>query len=360
MHLDDTPQSSLSVDTLVVAVLRFDASDRLIAMNTAAAALCGQSRRQARGRSVAELFPADATVSAALDRCRSDQEAVSLREHRLLLGLPPGQPETVMCEITPQDAGGTQLEILPLARFRRIEDENRLLQLNQSRQLFARGLAHEIKNPLGGMKGAAQLLAAELDDADQQEYLDIILRETDRLTRLVDRLMGPPGEPQRHPANIHEVLEQVIALVQLDSGGNLQLVKDYDPSLPDVRIDTEQMTQVFLNLLTNARHALLENDIEQPRVTIVTRIERRLTLRDRHYRQALRIEVRDNGPGIASEIADSLFMPMITSRPAGHGMGLAIAQDIVQRHDGLIEWERRDNQTSFIVLLPVSHQEAES
>lgn len=353
-HLDAPADQGL-LDSLSVAVLKFDSNGRLEFLNAAAAALCQLNRRHALGRSVEQLLPADSALPPAISRARDAQETVSLREHPLRIGLPPGEPLLVMCEVTPQESSAILLEIIPVARFRRIEDESRLLRQNDTQRLLVKALAHEIKNPLGGMRGAAQLLAAELDGEELQDYLKVIIREADRLRDLVDRLLGPGGRPRREWLNVHEILEHVAAVLEPELPDRIHWQRDYDPSLPDLALDPDQLTQVFLNIAGNSIAALAESppDSGEARLVVRTRVERNLTVRGERHRLALRVDISDNGPGVPEEIADSLFFPLVTGRNDGTGMGLAVAQDIVQRHGGLIEWERKENRTTFKVLLPI-------
>jgi two-component system, NtrC family, nitrogen regulation sensor histidine kinase GlnL len=214
-----------------------------------------------------------------------------------------------------------------------------------------RGLAHEVKNPLGGLRGAAQLLERELSDKQLKEYTRIIVHEADRLRNLVDRVMGGYTPLNKRPVNVHEVLEHVRKLVLVETPVGLTVRCDYDPSLPTLQADAEQLIQAALNILRNSVQALGGKGT----VVIRTRIERSFTIGHTHHRLALRVDIEDNGPGIPAELLDKIFYPMVTGRADGTGLGLSIAQDIVARHGGLIECASQPGRTLFTLYLPVEN-----
>jgi two-component system, NtrC family, nitrogen regulation sensor histidine kinase GlnL len=211
------------------------------------------------------------------------------------------------------------------------------------------GMAHEIKNPLGGIRGAAQLLERELDDKGLIEYTGIIINECDRLRKFVDRMLTTSTQPVKSDMNIHEVLEYVISVVRAENSHRLNIKKDYDPSIPSIKADREQIIQAVLNLLRNAVQAIEEDGY----ITLVTRIQRQVTIRQRLNRHIIEIDIIDDGPGIPPEIESGAFYPMVTGRAEGTGLGLSIAQQLIQSHGGLINYERKDNNTVFSILLPM-------
>jgi two-component system nitrogen regulation sensor histidine kinase GlnL len=211
-----------------------------------------------------------------------------------------------------------------------------------------RQLAHEIRNPLGGLRGAAQLLERELDDPELKEFTQIIISEADRLARLMEGLLGPEQSPDLEPLNIHEPLEYVATLVGSESD-QLEIIRDYDPSLPDLNLDRHQITQALLNLVRNAAQVLAGSG----RIILRTRILTNQLINKQRYRLVATLEIEDNGPGVPAEIADTLFYPLVTARDGGTGLGLPLAQDLVNRHNGLIEYESEPGRTVFIVHLPV-------
>ena len=219
-------------------------------------------------------------------------------------------------------------------------------------------MAHEIKNPLGGIRGAAQLLERQLDSAELREYTAVIIHEADRLRALADRMLGARQPPAFARVNIHQILERVRRILQAEAGDAVQLVRDYDPSLPEVWADPDQLIQVFLNIMGNAVQCLLEMPPNQaadrlaPRVLIRSRVLRRFTIGTRCHALLCQVEIEDNGPGISTELRETVFYPMVTGRSQGTGLGLPIAQAIMQQHGGLIECESQPGQTIFKVLVP--------
>lgn len=345
-----TPPLDDILDSLVTAVLRLGGGGRVVYLNPAAADLLETSPRHALGRSLAELLPADEQLASFVQRAQQNGEPLALAELQLLCGLPPGRRRLVACDMTPVEGSNElQIEFQLLDRRLAIAEEGGVLQNQQAQRLLFQALAHEIKNPLSGLRGAAQLLAAEAGGAVPQEYLDVMLRETDRLRDLVDTLLGPARAPRFATVNIHAVLEHVRTLLGVELPSTVAWQRDYDPSLPDLQADADQLTQVFLNLAGNALEAIQGNG----RLCLRTRVERHF-LRGQKHRMALRVDVEDNGPGVPNAMRASLFLPLVTSRADGTGLGLSIAQDIVQRHHGIIEWQSESGRTVFSVILPMN------
>ncbi len=218
-----------------------------------------------------------------------------------------------------------------------------------------RGLAHEIKNPLGGLRGAAQLLARELPSEDLADYTNIIIEEADRLRNLVDNMLGPNTNPRMEPTNIHEVLERVRHLVEAEGLGNIRVLRDYDPSIPELIGDREQLIQATLNIVRNAMQALQQHgySVENPQITLRTRALRQFTIGSHRYRLVCRVDVIDNGPGIPESVREAIFLPMVSGRPEGTGLGLSISQSIINRHRGLIECVSEPGSTVFTLNIPL-------
>ncbi|MDX1443058.1 MAG: nitrogen regulation protein NR(II) [Gammaproteobacteria bacterium] len=345
------------LDSLVTGVIHVDADLRVMLMNGAAADLLQTSPNAARLKPLPEFMPADTQFVPLLQRAMASGEPLTTGEHLLLAGPPPGNRHVVSLNITPlvEEGSGAIIELTGLDRRRSIAEEDRLAAQHQSQRSLVRGLAHEIKNPLGGLRGAAQLLAMDLDDPEHRETIDVMIRETDRLRDLVDNLLGPHRPLQKKAGNIHSITEHVLKLVESESPA-IKLRRDYDPSIPDFLFDQDQLTQVLLNLLRNATLALADIDAAEIRCT--TRVDRQYTLNGTRHRMICRCIIRDNGPGVPEELRDSLFYPLVTGRPDGTGMGLPIAQDIVQRHGGIIELHGGPGTTEFHVLLPMPEPEA--
>ena len=222
------------------------------------------------------------------------------------------------------------------------------------RDRLVRGLAHEIKNPLGGIRGAAQLLAMELDSEDQSEYTQMIIKQSDRLRELVDRLLGPNSLPQFTVQNIHAPIEAVLQLVKADNKFNINIVRDYDPSIPDLSIDANMIQQALLNIIKNAMQALEEANANLPKIKIKTRVARQQVVQGKKHPLCAVIYIDDNGPGIPKSLRDTLFYPMVTSRKNGSGLGLSIAQTLLEHHQGKIELESRHGRTEFSIILPIT------
>jgi two-component system nitrogen regulation sensor histidine kinase GlnL len=214
-----------------------------------------------------------------------------------------------------------------------------------------RQLAHEIKNPLGGIRGAAQLLGKQLNDAELNEYTDVIISETDRLAGLVDTLLGPGGPPNKQPVNVHELLEYVVRIIEAEEQEKLAFTRDYDPGLPLIDLDRDQIVQALLNLVRNAAAAL----DGQGTITLRSRAVTNFTIGDTRHSVIASIEIQDDGPGIPADLQDSVFYPLVTSRPDGTGLGLPGAQELLSRHGGMIEFESRPGRTVFFVRIPI-HQ----
>jgi two-component system nitrogen regulation sensor histidine kinase GlnL len=250
------------------------------------------------------------------------------------------------------------IEFQALDRLLKITRDEALLNNQQATKALLRGMAHEVKNPLGGIKGAAQLLLRELEDKDHHEYLNIVIDEADRLRNLVDRMLGPRTPPKIQEHNLYEILEHVCQISQADSGNEITIVKDYDPSIPDILVDKDQMIQACLNILGNACQTLLENKFlkggqPDPKIILRTRILRHFTIAAERYSMVVKVDFIDNGPGIPEDIKETLFYPMVSGRAQGSGLGLSIAQSIVNQFDGLIECQSEIGKTTFSLFLPI-------
>jgi len=336
------------LDALTTAVAILDARGAVDYLNSAAQTLLAVGMNQARGRPLGELVREPAPIEAIIARARTGAEPIAQRELRFAPTTRGDSHFVVDCTATPIDAGRVLLEISDTTRQQRISRDNALLaQLDGSRQMV-RQLAHEIKNPLGGLRGAAQLLERELPAEPLKEYTRLIIREADRLRKLVDNLLGPGAPLNKVWINPHEMLQHVYQLLRGEAPGGVAILRDYDPSLPPVYADRDQMIQAMLNLGRNAVQALGDYG----RLTLRTRAIVNATIGTRRHRVVASIQFEDNGAGVPPELADTIFYPLVTSRPGGTGLGLAVAQDLVTRHGGLIEFESRPGHTVFTLLLP--------
>ncbi len=244
------------------------------------------------------------------------------------------------------------VELLPIDRHLEIaRDGQRINQQNASQQL-ARGMAHEIKNPLGGIRGAAQLLESEITNPDLKEYTDVIIREADRLQRLLNNMLGPNRKIEKQNTNILEVLEHVRSLV-LAEFSSIIIQRDYDPSIPELMIDKNQLIQAFLNMVRNSAQSVNINNVKDAQITIRTRVSRQHTIGNKRYKHVIQIDIIDNGPGVAHDVLENIFLPMVTNKPDGTGLGLPIAQQIIFGHSGIIQCLSNPDSTTFTTLLPL-------
>lgn len=321
-------------------------------MNPAAETLLGFSCARAAGRPFLELIDSDGTLASLLEQAHSHR-ATFAYETRLSAREPLHDDLRIECRIGPFDAaaddGGLIVEMTDVTRRARINRENALMIQHGAGRQMVRQLAHEIKNPLGGLRGAAQLLGKQLDSDELREYTEVIISEADRLAALVDTLLGPGGPPTKAFVNIHELIEYVLRLVEPEIGDAVELHRDYDPGLPDVSLDRDQIVQALLNLIRNAVAALEGSG----KLVVRTRADHNFTIGDSRHPVIATIEIEDDGPGIPRDLQDSVFYPLVTSRADGTGLGLPVAQELLSRHDGLIEFDSRPGRTVFYVRIPL-------
>ena len=345
------------LDALSSAVITFDSDLRLSYMNPAAEMLFAASLRHLSGMKADELMKCPGEeVKANLRRAIATGNPFTERE--LVLDLVGNRTVTVDCTVNPMvDEGGVTgllIELQQIDRQLRITREEHLLSQHQAVRDLIRGLAHEIKNPLGGLRGAAQLLEREISEPALFEYTRIIIDEADRLQALVDRMLGPNKLPQIASVNIHTLLERVRHLVLAESGQKLMIARDYDPSIPDLRVDSDRLIQALLNIVRNAARAV--ENVDQGRITLRTRVLRQFTIGQFRHRLVVQITIEDNGPGIPENIREKIFYPMVTASEGGMGLGLSISQALINQHGGLVECRSEPGKTAFEVLLPLENQ----
>ena len=347
-------KSNALIESLECAVIVIDNNSIIERVNISAETLFCQSRRYLVGRKLDELIPNE-EVLKCIGQCKENTAQYTLREIGLpLLGVTTLVDMTLSCMTTGQDSAPSVLvEINSINRISRFMKEKNQLERQQSFRLMMRGLAHEIKNPLGGIRGAAQLLDREIEDESQNELTDILIKEADRLTRLVDRVMGSREQLKPAYLNIHEVLEHVAHLVTVKSDNTLRIKRFYDPALPEIKVDKEQIIQAVLNVVGNAIEA--QEESETVNIGFVTQFERFVTLNQEMHRQVLKISIWDDGPGVPEEMKDIIFDPLITGRPEGTGLGLSITQEIIQRHKGVVQLEQYHGKTCFSIYLPYTN-----
>ena len=348
---DDPPAPYPGLELLATAVLLLDETLEVCYANPAAENLFEVSRRQLLGNSARVLFGDAPALFQAVDKALAN--GASYTEQELELGV-NGKPRLhLSCTVSVVDAVGVAL----LLEFRHIDQqlkiarEERLLEQQQANRELIRSLAHEIKNPLGGIRGAAQLLERELDRPPLIEYTQVIIGEADRLQTLVNRLLTPHRLPAYRRTNIHELLARVASVVQAEFP-EIVVHPDFDISLPEFEADPEQLTQALLNIVRNAAQAL-QNVAGAREIRVKTRVARSVTLVKRRFRLALAVSIEDNGPGVPEELRDRIFYPLVSGREGGSGLGLTIAQTFVAQHNGTIEWESAPGCTVFTILLPL-------
>jgi two-component system nitrogen regulation sensor histidine kinase GlnL len=354
----DAPAAYPGLELLATAVflLRFD---RCIAYaNPAAENLFEMSRTKLIGQRVSEVFGEAPALAAAIDK--AVLSGASYTEQELELSVAGKAKLHLTCTVSPVEGGDhpLALEFRHIDQQLKIAREERLLEQQQANRELIRSLAHEIKNPLGGIRGAAQLLERELDRAQLIEYTQVIIGEADRLQSLVNRLLTPHRLPSYRRTNVHELLVRIKGVVQAEFP-SIPIACDFDASLPEFDADAEQLTQALLNIVKNAAQAL-SGTTRGPEITLRTRVARGVTLAKRRHRLALKVGVQDNGPGVAPEIRDRIFYPLVSGREGGSGLGLTIAQTLVAQHGGNIECESVPGQTTFTVLLPLETSRAAS
>jgi len=309
-------------------------------------------------RIVNEIFGDAPALSAAIDKAVAS--GASYTEQELELNVAGKAKLHLTCTVSPVEGDDfpLALEFRHIDQQLKIAREERLLEQQQANRELIRSLAHEIKNPLGGIRGAAQLLERELDRAQLIEYTQVIIGEADRLQSLVNRLLTPHRLPSYRRTNVHELLVRIKGVVQAEFP-SIAIGCDFDASLPEFDADAEQLTQALLNIVKNAAQAL-SGTTRGPEITLRTRVARGVTLAKRRHRLALKVAVADNGPGVAPEIRDRIFYPLVSGREGGSGLGLTIAQTLVAQHGGNIECESVPGQTTFTVLLPLETSRAAS
>lgn len=338
------------LESLSNAVLVTDSHLRVVYANTSTQQLLGKSERGLYEHSITDWLGQG--LVGDLANTLSTGQGFTRREARLQVDKRELAVDLSASRLSDSLREHLLIELHWVDHLSKLRQETHLLAGEIGSRELARGLAHEIKNPLGGIRGAAQLLSRQLDDPGDQEYLNVIIDEVDRLTRLVDRLKGLQSKSECSEVNVHHLLERTRTLLESEYL-DIEVERDYDPSLPAVWGDAEQLMQAILNVAKNAAQALVEHEVAAPRLTFRTRIARQIVLGGVPHRLAIRIGIIDNGPGISDELRDTLFLPMVSGRAQGSGLGLAIAQQVLTRHQGLVEFNSRPGQTCFSLTIPI-------
>jgi two-component system, NtrC family, nitrogen regulation sensor histidine kinase GlnL len=343
------------LDALSTGIVMLDAQLCPVYANVAAQDLLAFSLKMARGRPFGDFLHDTNGLSRILKRALATGEGITDREVAVRPAGAPREVRTLDVTITPFNGlTGTQLllELADTTQRQRISRENDLLARLDGSRLMVRQLAHEIKNPLGGLRGAAQLLERELPDPGLKEYTQLIIGEADRLTALVDSMSGPTRAPAKTSINVHEICEHVYHLLRAESPAGISIERDYDPSLPNAMLDRHQMIQALLNVARNALQA--QGDLG--RIVLRTRARTHVSIGSVPHRLAASVQIEDNGPGVPPHLRSSIFYPLVTGRANGTGLGLAVAQELTTRNGGIIEFESETGRTVFTLLLPLGEE----
>jgi two-component system nitrogen regulation sensor histidine kinase GlnL len=331
------------LDVLGVAVIVLDEAFLVTYLNHAAQDLFGLSERQALGRGLNEIVKGSDELIELCRRAMKQRSTIGLRALNVSVA---GRELSLDCRASPLD-GGVMIEMHDLARERKITRESHLLSGQRVSKQIVRQLAHEVKNPLGGMRGAAQLLERKLASTELKRYTEIVISEADRLAALVDRVLRAGGARREELLSPHELTERVLDLVAAEATRGVDLVRDYDPSLPPVRVDRDQMVQALLNVALNALQAVGDDG----RIVFRTRVQSNFVIGGQQHRLVDTIEIEDNGPGVPEDLQENIFFPLVTNKPEGSGIGLTIAQELVSGNGGLLEYESQPKATVFRICL---------
>lgn len=355
--VQETPDQFQGLEHLSTAIMLLDYDCKVMYTNPGAEVMFAFSAKQIKGMSVESVFPDCEILASAVNNAKEQQNP--FREHEFIISTHRKQSIAVTCTVSPTEAAHTCLilEFQLMDAQLRIAREERMLIQQQANAELLRNLAHEIRNPLGGLRGAAQLLEHELPDNSLREYTQVIIKEADRLQQLMDRLLIPHRVPKYSPTNIHEVLERVRSLLLAESPNKVEIKRDYDLSLPELVGDREKLIQAVLNIARNAVQAMQDKQTPNSHITFRTRAERQVTLARKRYRVAIKLEIIDNGPGIPPDILERIFYPLVSGHASGTGLGLTLAQSFITQHHGMVECKSEPGNTKFTILLPIGSTE---
>ena len=359
-YMSDNPNLDNLLDNLSTGVLLLDDSLHITYANHAAQSVFDRGLNLLSGCSIYQYI-----VSSSLDLERFNgnmHHGDAFSDSEVQISFMDGRHILADISVTNMVEHGRRqllLEIRLIQQQKKISQETHQWAQQQAARELVRGLAHEIKNPLGGIRGAAQLLEKELHSDGQKEFTAVIIEQSDRLTKLVDRLLGPNIRPNFRWQNIHQVLEKICTLVSLDLSHNIKIIRDYDPSIPDIYIDQDMIQQAALNIVRNSVQVLSENPDVEGQIKIVTRVERHVIIHGATFPLCAKIQLIDNGSGIPNELKDTLFYPMVTSKKDGTGLGLSISQTLIGHHRGKIEVDSWPGHTEFTLYLPIDKKDVE-
>ncbi len=346
------------IDQLKTAVLVLDSDFCLYHLNPAAEELFKTSDKRSHNAYIGDLLFHPEAILKAIRNAQKKRTTIIARKSPIeLANRTKLMVDYSISQMNDNDSDFMILEMQELDRSYHISRGETLISNHETTLELVRNLGHEIKNPLGGIRGAAQLLAEELPNKELEDYTDIIISETDRLVNLVDRLTGSYKQPVLAKLNIHEVTERVRSLIIVEWKRRIKIIRDYDPSIPEFTGDVEQLIQALLNIVRNGAQALIESETQDPKIIIKTRAISHATIGPVMHKLIARIEVIDNGPGIPNDIIENIFYPLISGRAEGSGLGLSISQTIYKHHNGLIECQSQEGETKFILSVPIYEED---
>ncbi|WP_279611093.1 nitrogen regulation protein NR(II) [Vibrio gelatinilyticus] len=343
--------NSAILDNLVTATLMLDEGLTVRYANPAAEQLFSQSAKRLTDSHLSHFIQHASMDLALLTQPLQSGQSITDSDVTFVVD---GKPLLLEVTVSPLSLNKNLMLLIEMRKIgqqKRLSQEHNQHAQQQAAKLLVRGLAHEIKNPLGGLRGAAQLLSKMLPDPSLNEYTNIIIEQADRLRALVDRLLGPQRPGKKTEENLHLILEKVRQLVELESCQTINIERDYDPSLPSIVMDTDQIEQALLNIISNAAQILTKQ--ENGVITIRTRTVHQANIHGHRHKLAARIEITDNGPGIPADLQDTLFYPMVSGREGGTGLGLSISQNLIDQHSGKIDVESWPGRTTFTIYLPI-------
>lgn len=350
-------KASKILDYLNSSIICLDKNLSINQVNATAEVFFDTSETVLLNRPFASLFDANSDNSILSSLQYSLNHNHQMTEHEATLTL--ANRKTIISDysihpIIDVDQLNLLVELLPIDRHLEIARDGQRINQQAASQQLARGMAHEIKNPLGGIRGAAQLLEDEISNPELKEYTDVIIHEADRLQRLLNNMLGPNRKIEKESINILEVIEHVRSLI-LAEFSDLSIIRDYDPSIPEFMADKNQLIQAFLNIVRNSAQSITQNKVVKTEIIIKTRVNRQHTIGNKRYKHVMQIDVTDNGPGVDDDLLENIFLPMVTSKPEGTGLGLPIAQQIIFGHSGIIQCRSGPERTTFTTLLPLEN-----
>ena len=358
MHSTELETQQL-INSLNTALVMVDNKLTIVYANHAGEALFETGLKQLIGHPLQDFFLPDTIETTRLKAAIRKGE--DFTENEIKLAFRDNRYVSADLTVTNlhfEDGPRLLFEVKKIDQQKRISRETLQNAQHYAARELVRGLAHEIKNPLGGIRGAAQLLEKELID-EHKEFTSMIIEQSDRLRNLVDRLLGPNSLPRFEESNVHQALEKIRSLMRFDSDNPITIVRDYDPSIPPLMLDPDMIQQAVLNIVRNSVQALTESQTPNPQIRLITRIERQMTIQTKRHALVAKIKIIDNGPGIPAEVKDTLFYPMVTSKQNGSGLGLSISQTLINHHGGKIDVDSYPGHTEFVIYIPIDRKETD-